>query len=222
MRFICFLILSFTCSGAVYANSFTAKVIAVMDGDTVLIIRAGHKPEKVRLLHIDAPEKAQPYGVQSKKSLSDIVLKRQVKITVVARDQYGRLLGDITFGGHSVNAEQVKRGMAWEYSGYKSDRGYASLQHTAQQARRGLWQQRSPQAPWQYRKQHSPFKPQHHKYKKRETNMLLYDATCGHKTHCAEMTSCDEAHFYLTRCEEKALDANGDGVPCEELCGATN
>ncbi|MDP2804846.1 MAG: thermonuclease family protein [Gallionellaceae bacterium] len=208
------------------ANSFNAKVIAVMDGDTVLIIRIGRKPEKVRLLHIDAPEKTQPYGLQSKQSLADMVLKRQVNINVVARDQYGRLLGDISLNGHSVNEEQVKRGMAWEYSGYHNNKVYVALQHNAQQARRGLWQQRSPQAPWQYRKQHSPFKhkPQHkfEKYKKHPANALVYDATCGHKTHCSEMTSCDEAHFYLTRCEEKSLDANGDGVPCEALCGATN
>ncbi len=74
-----------------------------MDGDTVLIVRMGHKPEKVRLLHIDAPEKTQPYGVQSKQSLVDMVLKRQVQINVVAYDQYGRLLGDISLNGHSVN-----------------------------------------------------------------------------------------------------------------------
>ncbi len=114
--------------------------------------------------------------------------------------------------------------MAWEYSGYHRNSKYLALERDAQQARRGLWQQRSPQAPWQYRKLHSPFKPQHkfQKYKTHTSRALAYDATCGHKTYCSEMNSCDEAHFYLTRCEEKSLDANGDGVPCEELCAAEN
>ncbi|MEI7844128.1 MAG: thermonuclease family protein, partial [Gallionellaceae bacterium] len=179
MRIVWILIFSLTWCGTVSANSFTAKVIAVMDGDTLLILRAGHKPEKVRLLHIDAPEKAQPYGLQSKQSLADMVLKRQININVVAHDQYGRLLGDISLNGHSINEEQVKRGMAWEYSGYRSNKAYIALQHNAQQARRGLWQQRSPQAPWQYRKQHSPFKfkSQHQKYKKHAANSLVYDAS---------------------------------------------
>jgi len=47
-------------SEALQANSrqsFTAKVIAVLDGDTVLIRRSGG-PLKIRLAEIDAPEKA--------------------------------------------------------------------------------------------------------------------------------------------------------------------
>jgi endonuclease YncB( thermonuclease family) len=221
MRAVWILVLSLLCCAEAAADTFVAKVIAVMDGDTVLILRAGHKPEKVRLLHIDAPEKTQPYGLQSKQSLVEMVLKHQVKITVVARDQYGRLLGQIFSDGRDVNKEQVKRGMAWEYSGYHNNKDYLVLQHEAQQAHRGLWQQRSPQAPWQYRKQHAPFKQQH-KYKKHAPNALLYDVTCGHKTQCAEMTSCEEANYYLTLCDEKTLDANDDGVPCESLCNAIN
>lgn len=140
--------------GEAIADTFNARVIAVMDGDTVLIIRAGHKPEKVRLLHIDAPEKAQPYGQQSKESLADMVLKQQVKIVVEAHDQYGRLLGEIFLKGHNVNQMQVQRGMAWEYSGYRKDEDYLALQRDAQRARRGLWHQPRPKAPWLWRKQH--------------------------------------------------------------------
>jgi endonuclease YncB( thermonuclease family) len=142
--------------GEAFAETFNAKVLAVLDGDTVLIIRAGHKPEKVRLLNIDAPEKAQPFGMQSKRSLAEMVLRRQVKIAVTARDKYGRLLGQISLDGQSVNEEQVRRGMAWEYSGYSNNSEYLVLQSEAQRAHRGLWQQRAPQAPWSWRKQHSP------------------------------------------------------------------
>lgn len=169
MRALCILCALLGLYGTAHADIFNAKVLAVLDGDTVLIIRAGHKPEKVRLLNIDAPEKAQPFGLQSKQSLAGMILKRQVKIDVPAHDMYGRLLGQISLDGLNVNEEQVKRGMAWEYSGYHSNKKYIALQNEAQQARRGLWRQHSPQAPWQWRKLHKSFqsmhKPKKHKSK---------------------------------------------------------
>ena len=42
--------------------------------------------------------------------------------------------------------------------------------------------------------------------------------TCGAKTACGQMSSCDEAKFYLTTCGVKRLDGDGDGVPCASLC----
>ncbi|MDS4031505.1 MAG: excalibur calcium-binding domain-containing protein [Candidatus Contendobacter sp.] len=41
---------------------------------------------------------------------------------------------------------------------------------------------------------------------------------CGSKRTCREMTSCDEARFYLTQCGVSRLDGDGDGRPCEALC----
>lgn len=38
------------------------------------------------------------------------------------------------------------------------------------------------------------------------------------KRTCKDMSSCDEAKFYLTTCGLKRLDRDGDGVPCEKLC----
>jgi deoxyribonuclease-1 len=42
--------------------------------------------------------------------------------------------------------------------------------------------------------------------------------TCGAKTTCGQMSGCEEAKFYLTRCGVKSLDRDGDGVPCASLC----
>ena len=47
------------------------------------------------------------------------------------------------------------------------------------------------------------------------------DATsfsCGAKKTCQEMASCDEAKHHFSRCGLKALDRDGDGVPCNGLC----
>jgi micrococcal nuclease len=208
-------------SFSVQAETFSAKVIAVMDGDTVLVLRGAQKI-KVRMANIDAPEKDQAFGKQSRDSLLEMVGKKQVQIDSQAVDQYGRVVGLIKVDGRDVNQEQVKRGMAWEYSHYHTDKTYIGLQSDAQQARRGLWAQTSPQAPWQWRKLHPSVKPVAQSNNRDRSGqaapVMLYDMQCGKKRRCSQMTSCDEAHFYLTRCGVKPLDGNRDGEPCEELC----
>jgi cold shock CspA family protein len=43
---------------------------------------------------------------------------------------------------------------------------------------------------------------------------------CRGKQHCSQMTSCEEATFYLKNCPDVKIDGDGDGVPCEEQwCG---
>lgn len=203
------------------ADTFSAKVIAVMDGDTVMVLRDGRKT-KVRLANIDAPEKDQAFGKQARESLLEMVGKKQVHIDSKAVDQYGRIIGQISVDGRDVNQEQVKRGLAWEYSHYHADKTYVALQSGAQQARRGLWAQTSPQAPWQWRKLHPSVQPapqaKHHKATSHATPVVLYDMECGRKRHCSQMSSCEEALFYFSNCGQKTLDGNGDGMPCEKLC----
>lgn len=39
---------------------------------------------------------------------------------------------------------------------------------------------------------------------------------CDGRTHCSQMTSCDEATFFLRNCPGVQMDGNHDGVPCEQ------
>lgn len=41
---------------------------------------------------------------------------------------------------------------------------------------------------------------------------------CKGKKSCREMSSCEEAKFYLNNCGVTKIDGDGDGVPCEKLC----
>ncbi len=43
-------------------------------------------------------------------------------------------------------------------------------------------------------------------------------AKCQEKRYCKQMTSCEEAMFYLKECGLKKLDKDGDGKPCENVC----
>jgi cold shock CspA family protein len=38
---------------------------------------------------------------------------------------------------------------------------------------------------------------------------------CQGKIYCSEMTSCEEAVFYLKNCPGVKIDGDGDGIPCE-------
>ncbi|WP_348946130.1 cold shock domain-containing protein [Chitinibacter sp. FCG-7] len=52
------------------------------------------------------------------------------------------------------------------------------------------------------------------------TTTTVSQFTCGSKSHCSEMNSCEEAVFYLNNCPGTIMDGDGDGKPCEEqLCG---
>lgn len=210
-------------SGMAQAEEFVTKVIAVLDGDTVLIRRA-HGVLKIRLADIDAPEvghagmgdkppnsqTAQPFGASSQRSLSDMVLGKQVKVVSQAMDQYGRMVAHLSIAGLDVNTEQIRRGMAWEYSFHHSNRELVALEAEARQTQRGLWAMSSPVPPWDWRKQHPSVLP--------AAGVASGDPGCEHKKHCSEMRSCEEARHYLTACGLKYLDGDGDGVPCEKLC----
>ena len=45
-----------------------------------------------------------------------------------------------------------------------------------------------------------------------------FNGECQGKKTCKEMTSCNEAYFYLNHCGATHLDGDHDGIPCEKIC----
>jgi hypothetical protein len=39
---------------------------------------------------------------------------------------------------------------------------------------------------------------------------------CDGRTHCSQMTSCEEATFFLQNCPGVKMDGDNDSVPCEQ------
>ena len=197
------------------AEEFDAKVIAVMDGDTVLVLRDGRKI-KVRLVNIDAPESDQEFGKESRDALAGMVLKKQVRINSHAIDSYGRMIAEVSIDGQSVNEAQVSKGMAWDNSHYRRNPRFQSLSKQAQQSRRGLWAKSSqPISPEQWRKTHLAKSPAG-----KAASSAHVNTACGRKHLCRQMKTCEEAKIYFLQCGVQTLDRNGDGVPCESLCVA--
>lgn len=38
---------------------------------------------------------------------------------------------------------------------------------------------------------------------------------CDSRVYCSQMTSCEEATFFLKNCPGVKMDGNNDGIPCE-------
>lgn len=131
---------------------FAALVIAVSDGDTLTALSDQREQIKVRIAEIDAPERRQPFGAASKRSLSDLCFKVRAEIRPTTRDRYGRTVARVTCRGEDASAHQVRSGMAWVFERYASDRSLLRLQDDAKAAARGLWSERTPVPPWEWRK----------------------------------------------------------------------
>jgi Excalibur calcium-binding domain len=46
--------------------------------------------------------------------------------------------------------------------------------------------------------------------------MLPERFTCDGRIYCSQMTSCEEARFFLSYCPSTKLDSDGEGIPCEK------
>lgn len=134
-------------------KTFSAKVIGIMDGDTMEILY-NNVPTKIRLAHIDCPEKRgkQAFGNIAKIALSNLCFGRIVTIKGERYDRYKRLIAVvINDKKQNVNQKMIKLGMAWHFTKYSKDPVYAKLEIEARKNRVGLWQDKDPIAPWLWR-----------------------------------------------------------------------
>ncbi len=194
------------------AETLTGKVVGVTDGDTIKVL-VEERTIKVRLAEIDTPERGQPWASRAKQALSDKVFGEEIEVRVRNTDRYGRTVGHVWIGDRHINREMVSGGHAWVYRKYLDDKTLLDEESHAQANRLSLWglpdAERVP--PWEWRRGKRNVEP---KPKTRPSQTL----SCGAKRKCGEMTSCEEARFYLEKCGLKRLDGDGDGVPCESLC----
>ena len=154
-----FVLLNFVVCGVSAETILDGRVVEVADGDTLTVLDAQKKQHKIRLLGIDAPEKAQPFGQKSKESLSALAFQKQVQVRSSKQDRYGRTVGQVFVGNMDVCLEQVKLGMAWHYKTYQREQSpedrvlYDRAESQAREQRVGLWQDPSPVEPSVFRHQ---------------------------------------------------------------------
>jgi len=119
----------------------SVEVQAVLDGDTFDAVGG----ERIRLLGIDTPEKADEcYGQEAFTILRDRLVDRtvQLELDVQIEDGFGRTLAYVYIDGELVNGEMLVQGAACvliippngRYANY-----FATLEDSARAAGTGLW-----------------------------------------------------------------------------------
>jgi endonuclease YncB( thermonuclease family) len=157
MRAILLLVLALLAS-SVQAGLISGRVVHVADGDTITVLDSEKIQHEIRLAGIDAPEKAQAYGQRSRESLDELVAGRTVIVETNKKDRYGRFVGKVLVNGCDINIEQIRRGMAWFYRAYAREQpvadrqSYDQAETEAKDFRKGLWRDKNPIPPWDYRR----------------------------------------------------------------------
>jgi endonuclease YncB( thermonuclease family) len=202
-----------------------AGVASVIDGDTIEI-----HGQRIRLNGIDAPESRQlcrdaqgeeyPCGRRAAEALdSFLATSRPVQCTFVSWDRYGRFVGDCRRAdGASVASWMVEHGQALDWPRY-SHGAYAGQQATAEAAKIGLWVGKF-QAPWDWRAGQADSKaPAVSQPLGIVNRQVAQSYSCQPRRTCPQISSCDEANWYLANCPWGGkLDRDKDGIPCERLC----
>lgn len=145
-----------------YTNEqLRGEVVAVADGDTLTVLDDRRRQLRVRMAFIDAPERAQPFGLAARKALAARVFRQQVRLDVIEQDKYGRLVARVWLQQEDINLQQLRDGNAWHYRYFardKQSRGdfaiYAAAEQQARDGRLGLWRLPTPVPPWQFRQHH--------------------------------------------------------------------
>jgi micrococcal nuclease len=134
--------------------SCNVEVTRVLDGDTFVGTTWYGSSTTYRMYGIDAPEKAQDYGMDAKANLARLILHKTVKVRKVDSDNYGRSIVKVSYDGTDVNASMVASGLAWHYYKYSNSSLYEELEVAARMNRVGLWASENYQTPpWEYRRQ---------------------------------------------------------------------
>lgn len=131
----------------------TARVVRVIDGDTIVVELNG-QTYRLRYIGIDTPEPDQPFGREALEKNAELVSGQIVELEkdVSEVDRYGRLLRYVWIGEMMVNRELVCQGYA-TVATYPPDVKYQDIflqcEREAREARRGFWGAEPTSAPQQ-------------------------------------------------------------------------
>ena len=134
------------------AAEIHGRIVGVTDGDTVTILdEQDNVSFRIRVSDIDAPERNQAFGQKAKEKLSDLVFQKQAIVRFTKIDQYGRVVGKVFVNGQDASMLMLEAGLAWHYKKYSDDKGYAEAEIQARKAGLGLWRDKEPLPPWEFR-----------------------------------------------------------------------
>jgi endonuclease YncB( thermonuclease family) len=150
-------------------KTLDVRVVGITDGDTITVLDALKTERKVRLAGIDSPEGEQPFGSRSKQHLSQLLQNKAVVIEWSKTDRYGRLIATVRVpqagtcrsppcSPIDASLAQLSAGMAWHDKEFEKEqtprerRDYAAAEQQARAGKTGLWADKNPVAPSEWRR----------------------------------------------------------------------
>lgn len=135
---------------------------SIYDGDT-LRVTDGREEIKIRFCGIDAPEKDQAGGIESRDHLRSLVAKGDGNIIVVPveTDRYGRTVAElfVPVGGKEeihLNSQMLMDGQAYHYEQYSSScpngSTFMRAEEMAKEQSLGVWGTSNAEKPWDWRR----------------------------------------------------------------------
>ena len=138
------------------AATLQAKVVEVQSGNT-LVVSNINRPIRIRLKAIVPPESGQPFSEAAREHLKGLVFNKAVTVEYTHLAD-GYLDARIFLNGIDIGSQMLRDGVAWydsatSYELTESDRDlYSRCEQAARAEHRGLWQDPSPVAPWEFRR----------------------------------------------------------------------
>lgn len=209
-------------------DTFTCKPTNILQRNSILTIR---------LSNIDAPELDQPFGLEAKEKLENLIYGKTIQLANQQQDKYQRIIADVfNQDNKNINLIMVKSGMAWAYKEYLTSHIYTDAEGDAIIHEMGLWRSENPIYPSDWRRGVREAEEEITSVNKKTPTVGKKQATqskkslsaiknnsnskfqCGTKRTCNQMRSCSEAQYFLNQCGIRRLDKDNDGVPCESIC----
>jgi endonuclease YncB( thermonuclease family) len=135
------------------AQIMKGKAVKIADGDTFTLLVNDHEQVRIRIDGIDAPEKGQAFGNRAKEYLSGMIWGEMLTVCVTKTDRYGRSIGKVSTPSiEDVGLEMIKAGYAWQYRDYNKEQSYEEAEILARKNRNGLWLDKNPIRPQDFRK----------------------------------------------------------------------
>lgn len=138
------------------AATLQARVIEVESGNTV-VVSSINRALRIRLKAVAPPEINQPFSEAAREHLKTLVIDKVVAVEYTHLAD-GYLYARVMLDGVDIGSQMLRDGVAWydranDHGLKEVDRNlYAQCEQAARDEKRGLWQEQSPVAPWEYRR----------------------------------------------------------------------
>ena len=125
---------------ALVGTRFDARVVSIVDGDTLDAVPLGSRGTiRIRLHGIDTPERGEPFSSAATRAARVLLFDQRVSVEGRDVDRYGRLVARVSVRGDDAGTALLLAGLACHYTAYSSDVALANAEADARRQSRGFW-----------------------------------------------------------------------------------